>query len=149
DHFGATPAEAEPMHGAGGKMHERAGRSRRRFGADAEVDLALDDVEGLVPGMAMRWRAAAFGPTLEEDLIAFRRFARCEHGDVFADDVERRRVILGRDHERFHGHFGLPFSSIVSRVAWRPTTRWFSGGASRRPRRKRGSGRTTQPPPFS
>src|SRR6185369_3515969 len=62
DHFGAAAAETEPMHGARGKVDERAGRSGRRFGADAEVDLALDDVEGLVPGMAVRWGPLPSGP---------------------------------------------------------------------------------------
>src|SRR4030095_3184917 len=94
DHFGTALAEAEPMHGAGGEMNKRTRRCRRRLVTDAEIDLAVDDKKRLVPRMAMRWRATALGPTLQEDLIALRRFARCEHGDMFADDVERRRVIL-------------------------------------------------------
>src|SRR5271157_5404446 len=92
------------MHGAGGKMNQRARRCRCRLGTDAKSDLALDDEEGLVPGMTVRRRSAAFGPTLEENLIAFGRFARCEHGDVFADDVERGRVIPWRNDKRFCGH---------------------------------------------
>jgi hypothetical protein len=51
--------------------------------------------------MTVRRRATALGPTLEEDLIALGRFGRSKHCDVFADDVERRRVVPGRDDERF------------------------------------------------
>jgi len=54
------------MHGAGGKMNECAGQRGRRLGTDAEIDLSLDDEEGLVPRMTVRWRAAALGPALEE-----------------------------------------------------------------------------------
>src|SRR5512135_2934314 len=95
------------MHGAGGKMDKRARRCRSRLGTDAEIDGTLDDEEGLVPRMTVRRRACALGPTLEENLIAFGRFARCEHGDVFADDVERMRVILWFDNKRFRRHLGL------------------------------------------
>src|SRR5262245_1355038 len=117
DHFGAARAEAEPMHSAGGEMNECARRYRRRLGTDAKIDLSVDDKEGLVPRMAVRRWTTALGAPLVEDLITFRRFARCEYGDVFADDVERRRVILWRHHERFYSHLGLPFPTSVSRAA--------------------------------
>ena len=52
----------------------------------------------------MRRRATALGTALKEDLIAFGRLARREHGDVLADDVESSRVVLGRDDKRFRCH---------------------------------------------
>src|SRR5205085_2631794 len=106
----AVLAETEPMHGASGKMNKCAWRCRLRLGTNAEIDLALHDKEGLIPGMTVRRRATALGPALQEDLIALGRLARSEHGDVFAPrDVERSRVILWRDDERFCSHLGLPF----------------------------------------
>src|SRR5262249_46051088 len=79
-----------------------------RLPADAEIDLAFDDGERFVPGMAVRRRTTALGPTLQEDLVAFGGFARCEHGDVLADDVESGRVVLGFDNELFHSHPEFP-----------------------------------------
>jgi hypothetical protein len=94
------------MHGAGWKMNQRARHRGHRLVADAEVDLSSDDEEGLVPRMTVRRRPTAFGPTLEEYLIALGRFTRCEHGHVLADDVERRRVVLWRNDEWSYSHLG-------------------------------------------
>jgi hypothetical protein len=112
NHFGTALAEAEPVRRACGKMDKGALRRRSRLVADAEIDLPLGDEEGLVPGMTVRRRPTALGPTLEEDFIAFGGFARCEHGDVFADDIEWARVVLWCDDERFCRHPGFSFLSI-------------------------------------
>lgn len=63
--------------------------------AHGEVDLPLDHVEGLVPGVAVgRW-AAAFGSALTEDLVAAGLLGRGEHRDLFADHVQWRRRLIG------------------------------------------------------
>src|SRR5262249_26632114 len=108
DHFAAASAEAEPVHRAGGQMDERTRHAGLRLPADAEIDLAFDDEERFVPGMAVRRRTTALGPTLQEDLVAFGGFAPCEHGGVLADDVESGRVVLRFDDERFHSHPEFP-----------------------------------------
>ena len=58
DHFSAALAEPEPVGGSRGEVHERARLGDQFPVADAEGDLALDDVEGLVPGVTVRRRAA-------------------------------------------------------------------------------------------
>ena len=73
-----------------------------------------DDEERLVPGMTVRGRPTALRAALKEDLVAFGRFARREHGDVLTDDVERRRVALGGDDERSCGHLSRSFSTFRS-----------------------------------
>src|SRR5262245_3595982 len=109
-------AEAEPVHGPGGKVDERARRGRRRVGTDAEVDPSLDHVEGLVPGMAVRRWTAAFGAALKEHLVALGRLPRGEHGHVLAEDVEGRRVVLRGDDERLCGHLGGSSGKAIARV---------------------------------
>src|SRR5215470_9054510 len=54
--------------------------------------------------MTVRGRPTALGAALEEDLVAFRSFARGEDGDVLADDVQRARIILWYHDEWFGSH---------------------------------------------
>src|SRR5262249_45149194 len=121
-HSATALAEAEPVHGSGGEMHERARRGRHRFGADTEIDLTPGDEKGLVPGMAVGRRAAALRPLLGENFIAPRRLAGGEHGDVLADDAERRGVVLWCDHERPSGHMLLLLPGTPP--VYRESTHW-------------------------
>src|SRR5262245_48842940 len=100
------------MHGTGRKVHQRARLGRRRLAADAEVDFAFGDEKRLVPRMAVRRRTAAFRSLLQEDLVAFSRFARRKYGDMLTDDVQRRRVILRSDDEWFCGHGNYSYSTM-------------------------------------
>jgi hypothetical protein len=77
-----------------------------------EGDLSGDYVERLVPGVAVGRRTGAFGPGLAEDLIASRRRAIGEDGDLLADDVEPPRAVLGRYYHRLCGHC-LPLSPVL------------------------------------
>jgi hypothetical protein len=63
--------------------------------------------------MAVGGRAAAFGPGLAEDLIAPRRRAVGEHGDLLADDVEPPRAVRRCNYHRLYGH-RCPLPSIPS-----------------------------------
>src|SRR5688500_5889117 len=104
------------MYGAGPQMHQRPRQCRRRVLADAEIDLSLVDEEGFVPWMAVRRRAAALGTLLQEDLVAFGRVARREHGHVLADDVERRGVVPWSHHERLGAHLDSPSHRGSTRI---------------------------------
>ena len=88
----ATLAEPEPVSRPRRQVHERA-RLRGLFVVvDAEHDLAVDHVEGLIPWMGVRRRSAALGSNLTEDLVASRLRTRREDGELFAHDVERLLV---------------------------------------------------------
>ena len=76
-------------------MHQRARHSDHIAFVEAERHLALDDIKGFIPRVVVWWRAAAFGPSLQENLIAAGLLARSEHSDLFAHDIERPRARPG------------------------------------------------------
>jgi hypothetical protein len=42
----------------------------------------------------MRWRTTPFGALLVEQFITTGFVAGCQHGNVFADDIQRAYVVL-------------------------------------------------------
>src|SRR5262249_29863880 len=95
DHLAPAGAEAKAVDGARGQMHERSGARQGRLVPVVDLDVPSDDIEGLVPVVAVRGRTAPFGALLEEDLVAVRYLVRGEHGDLLADHVEGTPVIRG------------------------------------------------------
>src|SRR6516165_8768856 len=82
NHLATAFSEAEPVRGPRGDVHECAGARNERLLIEAELDLALDDIKGLVPRVAMRRRPAALRPVLKKDLVALGGVAGGQHSDA-------------------------------------------------------------------
>ena len=88
DHAAVLSPKAEPVRGASGDVHQRAGDGHRDDFVHTKLDLTIGHEEGFIPGVVVRRRAAAFRALLQKDLVATCFLSRGQHGDLFADDGE-------------------------------------------------------------
>src|SRR5574342_538287 len=73
EHLAAASAVAKAVHRASGHMHERTGHAHDSLACAGELDLALEDKEGLVPVVGMQRRPRSFVALLQGDLIGLCR----------------------------------------------------------------------------
>ena len=89
DRFATPCCKAKGMNRSCGQVNECAGRGGDGLVAVTDLDIALDDIEGFAPVMAMRRRPGSLTALLQENLIALRSGIRGQHGDFLADHIER------------------------------------------------------------
>src|SRR5262249_27586241 len=104
------------MHRAGGHVHKSTGRTYYGIATAGELDFARDDVEGLVPVVAMRRRAPSLLAPLPCDFVGLCRCCLSQHGHLDTEYVQRGFVVLGGYNKglRLHSVISFRAKNVVS-----------------------------------
>src|SRR5215813_6585432 len=104
------------MHRAGGHVDKSTGRTCYGTGRAAELDFARDDVEGLVPVVAMRRRTNSLLSLLPRDFVGLCRCVCSQDGHLDTEHVQRGIIVLGGYNKGLSLHSVISFRAKTWRV---------------------------------
>src|SRR5574337_1089672 len=99
-----TPLEIKRQAREALYVHKGAGHAYVGFPFAEKLDFALQDVEGFVPVVTMRWRPRSLVTLLQCDSIALRCVVRRQYGHLRAEHAQGGVALIGCQNKGLNFH---------------------------------------------